>query len=93
MLPTYAVSVRYPHAHALADSWDVVAGTLAVSTEAPVPGAPVVIDGQVGEVCFLLGGHVVDAGLVVIDPEGRPLVESLLEPPAGPAAGQPRAVA
>ncbi len=96
MPPTVAVAARYPHHHALAESWDVVAGTLALPAEIPPPGASVVVDGAVGEVSFLLGGHVVPgpggSRVLEVAPEGRPLIEALLEPSRG-AARHTRAVA
>ncbi|WP_373049360.1 hypothetical protein [Vulgatibacter sp.] len=92
MLPTVAVVVRYPHHHALAASWDVIEGTLALPVEVPPPGGSVLIDGMVGEVCFLLGGTVV-AGpggrrLVQVAAEGRPLVEALILPPCSSSAAR-----
>lgn len=85
-MPIFAVSVRFPHARALADSWDVVAGTLAVSAEMPPPGEPVVVDGRVGEAGFLLGGSVVEGGAIAVEPAGHPVLEALLEPPSGARA-------
>jgi hypothetical protein len=84
MPPTVAVAVRYPHPHALADSWDVLDGTLVLPADAPPPGASVLVDGRVGDVGFLLGGQVVPGPegtrRVEVAPEGRPLIEALLEP-------------
>jgi hypothetical protein len=84
MPPVVPVVARFPDQHALARSWDVLEGTLSLPVEAPPPGAFVLVDGSVGEVCFLVGGTVVAgrAGRfgVQLLPACRPLIEALIEP-------------
>lgn len=86
----------FPHEHALAKSWDVLEGTLALPVETPPPGAFVLVDGRVGEVCFLVGGTIVAGSrggpLLQVPPESRPLIEALIEPARRRATGR-RAVA
>ena len=84
MPPVVPVVARFPDQHALARSWDVLAGTLALPTETPPAGAFVLVDGCVGDVCFLVGGTVIAgrAGRTGVQllPECRPLIEALIEP-------------